>query len=126
MKNLDSKQLPVSGDVFAPDGSEVRILCASQRGSMAHFKLLPGQTSKPVAHRTVEELWYVLSGTGQMWRKQHDAEDLAELRPGLSLTIPVGTSFQFRCDGATPLEIVAVTMPPWPGANEAYDVPGRW
>ncbi len=66
---------------------------------MAHFTLLPGQTSLAVAHRTVEEIWYVISGTGQMWRKSNDAENVTELAAGLSLTIPVGTHFQFRCEG---------------------------
>lgn len=53
-------------------------------------------------------------------------EEVAELRPGLSLTIPTGTRFQFRCDGATPLDTVAVTMPPWPGNEEAYFAEGAW
>jgi mannose-6-phosphate isomerase-like protein (cupin superfamily) len=40
------------------------------------------------------------------------------------LTIPLGTSFQFRATGDEPLAAVAVTMPPWPGAGEAYEVAG--
>jgi hypothetical protein len=28
--------------------------------------------------------------------------------------------------GAEPLAAVAVTMPPWPGENEAYFVEGKW
>lgn len=121
-----SKQLPKDYDVLAPDGSEVRILAAAQRGSMAHFKLNPGEVSKPVAHRTVEEVWYILSGQGRMWRKLAGQEEVTQLRPGASLTIPAGTSFQFSCDGASPLEAVAVTMPPWPGAHEAHEVQGKW
>ena len=34
---------------------------------------------------------------------------------------------QFRNTGEEdPLEAVAVTMPPWPGADEAESVPGPW
>ncbi len=51
-------------DVIAPDGSEVRILGATARGSMAEFTLPPGGVSKPVAHRTVEEVWVFIGGTG--------------------------------------------------------------
>lgn len=120
------RALPHDVDVLAPDGSEVRILAGTPRGSMAHFTLLPGQTSLAVAHRTVEEIWYVISGTGQMWRKSNDAENVTELAAGLSLTIPVGTHFQFRCEGAEPLRAVAVTMPPWPGIDEAFEVKGKW
>jgi mannose-6-phosphate isomerase-like protein (cupin superfamily) len=46
--------------------------------------------------------------------------------PGLSLSIPLGTRFQLRNDGEAPLAAVAVTMPPWPGEDEAYAVEGRW
>ena len=48
------------------------------------------------------------------------------LHPGVSLTIPVGTRFQFRSFGPEPLAAVAVTMPPWPGEGEAMIVTGPW
>jgi mannose-6-phosphate isomerase-like protein (cupin superfamily) len=44
----------------------------------------------------------------------------------VSLSIGAGTHFQFRSDGADPLEAVAVTMPPWPGEGEATIVEGKW
>lgn len=113
-------------DVTAPDGSEVRILAATTRGSMAQFTLPPDSVSKAVAHRTVEEVWLVTHGTGRMWRKLGDAEVMADLRPGISVAIPVGAHFQFRNDGDEPLHCVGVTMPPWPGMDEAYEVEGVW
>ncbi|MCB1378430.1 MAG: cupin domain-containing protein [Alphaproteobacteria bacterium] len=113
-------------DVTAPDGSDVRILAACARGSMAQFTLPPGAVSTAVAHRTVEELWLVIDGQGRMWRRLGNDEETVELRPGVSITIPVGTSFQFRNDGAERLECVGVTMPPWPGMDEAYEVDGIW
>jgi mannose-6-phosphate isomerase-like protein (cupin superfamily) len=111
---------------MAPDGSEVRILAASSRGSMAQFTLPPGAVSTPVAHRSVEEVWLVMSGTGRMWRKLGADEEIVGLHPGISIAIPVGASFQFRNDGAEPLHCVGVTMPPWPGMDEAYEVAGVW
>ena len=114
--------LPIEADVIAPDGSEVRLLCQLSGGSMAHFTLPPGQVSKAVRHRTVQELWYFVGGRGRMWR---DGETV-DVSKGVSLTIPVGTSFQFRADGETALAAVAVTMPPWPGADEAEFVEGAW
>jgi len=110
----------------APDGSEVRLLCATARGSMAAFRLRPGAVAKPAAHRTVEEIWYVVAGRGRIWRCSGGSEEITELSPGLSPTVPTGTRFQFRCDGGAPLDIVAVTMPPWPGDGEAYLVKGPW
>jgi mannose-6-phosphate isomerase-like protein (cupin superfamily) len=112
--------------VTAPDGSGVRILCATERGSMISFSLEPGVVSKAVVHKTVDEIWYVVAGQGRLWRRQGESEEVADLAPGLSLTIPVGVQFQFRNDGDEPLQIVAVTMPPWPGEGEAVAVIGAW
>jgi mannose-6-phosphate isomerase-like protein (cupin superfamily) len=121
-----TKETPDATDILAPDGSEVRILLALAGGSMAHFRLPPGQVSRAVRHRGVEEIWYVLSGTGEMWRSGDAGAEIVALRAGLCLTIPVGVSFQFRAAEDAPLAAVAVTMPPWPGDDEAVFVDGPW
>ena len=123
---LAARMLAVDADVIAPDGCEVRILAQTPRGSMAHFTLRPGQVSRAVAHRTVEEVWYFLSGRGRMWRRKGEAEEIVEVAPGVSLSIPLGTHFQLSNDGAEALAAVAVTMPPWPGEDEAFFVEGKW
>ena len=61
-----------------------------------------------------------------MWRKLGEHEEIVEVGPGISISIPTGTHFQFRCDGAEPLIVIGATMPPWPGENEAYGVKGAW
>ena len=126
MASFGTKQLPAARDVIAPDGSDVRVLLGLARGGMAHFVLAPGQISTAVTHRTVEEIWYVLSGRGEMWRRQGDREDVVAMEPGMCLTIPLGTHFQFRSLGTEELAAVAVTMPPWPGDGEALVVAGKW
>ena len=126
MQPFATRRAAAAPDAIAPDGSEVRLLSATSRGSMARFTLHPGSVSKAVAHRTVEEIWYITAGGGRMWRKTGECEEVIELTAGCSLTIPTGTNFQFRCDGSSPLEAIAVTMPPWPGADEAYAVAGPW
>jgi mannose-6-phosphate isomerase-like protein (cupin superfamily) len=113
-------------DVIAADGSEVRILVAASRASMIHVTLAPGAVSRAIAHRTVEEVWYVIAGAGRFWRRLADRDEVTELAPGVSIAIPTGTHFQFRADGDLPLETVAATMPPWPGDGEAYEVAGLW
>ena len=110
----------------APDGSQVRILLALAGGSLAHFRLEPGQVARAVRHRTIEEIWYVIAGCGEIWRAQDGREEVAPLVAGTCLTIPVGTAFQFRAGPDDGLEIVGVTMPPWPGDAEAEAVQGRW
>jgi mannose-6-phosphate isomerase-like protein (cupin superfamily) len=125
-RDFATMRLPAGRDVVAPDGSDVRVLLRLPGGSMAHFELAPGRISRPVAHRTVDEIWYVLRGEGEMWRSHGGREETVALAPGTCLSIPAGTRFQFRSAGAGPLAAVAVTMPPWPGADEAYAVPGAW
>ncbi len=120
---LAAAQAPV---VTAPDGARVQVLLSLQGGSMATFTLQPGQVSAAVTHRSVEELWYVIAGRGRMWRRDAVHEEIVALEPGLCLSVPLGTAFQFRCEGDAPLVAVAVTMPPWPGEGEAVEVEGAW
>jgi mannose-6-phosphate isomerase-like protein (cupin superfamily) len=126
MTDFASKPLPDAFDVLAPDGSEVRILLSLAGGSMAHFRLPPGKVSRAVRHLSVEEIWYVLAGAGEMWRAQHGRAEIVAVAPGLCLTIPAGTAFQFRAAAQGPLAAVAITMPPWPGPEEAVFVDGAW
>ena len=116
--------LDTAPEVTAPDGSAVRILVRTMRGSMARFSLPPFAVSRPVAHHTVEEVWYFLSGTGRMWRRSGNGEEIVAVGPGVSISLPAGTAFQFRSDSADPLQAVGVTMPPWPSDDEAYAVEG--
>ena len=126
MNRFDTKPLPTTPTVTAPDGSDVRVLLGLRGGGMAHFDLAAGRVSIAVTHRTVEEIWYVVSGRGEMWRKQGDREEIVDLEPGLCLTIPIGTHFQFRASPDGALGVVGVTMPPWPGDDEAVVVTGPW
>ena len=125
-REFENKRISSAPDAIAPDGSEVRVLCRVSRGGLAVFSLPPNSVSKAVAHHTVEEVWYVLSGSGRIWRKLGEQEEIVELSPGISLTIPTGTHFQFRCDGDERLDVIGATMPPWPGESEAYFVKGAW
>ena len=120
------RRLPEPFDVLAPDGSEIRVLGAVGGASMAHGVLPPGAVSLAVVHRTVEEIWFVLSGRAEVWRKQGDVESVIEAVPGVGLTIPLGTSFQFRTVGPDPFVFLMCTTPPWPGEGEAVRVEDYW
>jgi mannose-6-phosphate isomerase-like protein (cupin superfamily) len=119
-------QLGEASDVLAPDTSEIRLLLSTTRGSLVHATLPPGRVSLAIAHRTVEEVWYVTAGRGQVWRQQDDHELVVDVAPGTALTIPTGVHFQFRATGSEPLCFVLWTMPPWPGEQEAVRVPDHW
>ena len=126
MSEFETKRLPVARDDIAPDGSDVRVLLGLKAGGMAHFELPPSHVSTAVAHRTVEEIWFFLSGRGEMWRKQDGREEVVTVNSGICLTIPLGTQFQFRSLGAQAIAAIGVTMPPWPGEGEAIVVEGKW
>jgi mannose-6-phosphate isomerase-like protein (cupin superfamily) len=112
--------------VLAPDGSEIRPLVHVGGGSLVHCRLAVGQTSQAVQHRTVEEVWYCVGGAGQLWRQSEARTETVDLEPGVAVTIPLGTRFQFRTTGNEPLEVIITTMPPWPGSDEAFAVEGAW
>ena len=69
---FETQSLQDAEAVVAPDGSAVRSLCRiADAGSFAHFQLEPGEVAKAVSHATVQEIWYVVAGAGQMWRRQN-------------------------------------------------------
>ena len=107
MRDFATLALGESLSAVAPDGANVRVLLALRGGSF-------------------EEIWFVLSGGGEMWRKQGGREEIVALEPGVCLTIPLGTHFQFRAGESEPLAAVAIALPPWPGEAEAVAVAGPW
>lgn len=126
MSDFATTRLPIDPTVVAPDGSDVRVLLGLSAGGMAHFELAAGKAARAVTHRTVEEIWFVVAGRGEIWRKQGEREEIVTLEPGVCLTIPLGVQFQFRAAANEGVSIIAITMPPWPGEGEALFVSGPW
>ncbi|HEU5147988.1 MAG TPA: cupin domain-containing protein [Chryseosolibacter sp.] len=126
LQKFDSVELKEACDYLAPDGSEIRLLLTLQHGGVCHCTLPPGLTSTAVKHKTVEEIWYVLSGEGEMWRKNNEQEEVIRMKHGTCLSIPLETSFQFRNTGEVNLTLLITTMPPWPGKDEAVVVKDHW
>ena len=124
------------GVILAPDGSEVRLLLtdehAATRCSVVEVSIGQGAVSRAVRHRTVEEAWYVIEGAGEVWRCP-PGESIERTPPvavaaGDALSIPTGWAFQFRAGEDVGLRFVCVTMPPWPGMDEAIEMEkgGPW
>ena len=82
--------------------------------------------SRATVHATVSEFWHVLSGQREIWRRDESGEEVTVLTPGVSIDIPVGTAFQYRCTGAEALRFLCITMQPWPGDAEATHIEGPW
>ena len=122
-------------DTIAPDGSEIRFLVpppqralqlcpapdrTARTASLVEVRLPAGERSQPVRHRTVEEIWYVLSGRGELWRRAPDGEERRDpLEPGRTAVIPTGWAFSIDASQEADLVFLCHTSPPWPGAEEA-------
>jgi quercetin dioxygenase-like cupin family protein len=75
----------------------------------------PGSHPAGHVHEREEETIYVTAGHGRLVT----AEATAELEPGVSVFIPVGTFHATESDGPGPLELVCLFSPPVvPGSYE--------
>lgn len=120
------QDLPARPDYLAPDTSEIRLLLECPAGGVAHCSLPGSATSSAVRHRTVDEIWYVLGGEGEMCLAEQGKEEVVPLRKDTCVVLPVGVAFQFRSRGSGALDILIGTFPRWPGPEEAIPVAGHW
>ena len=124
---MKTVQLEDAGRGRSPLGAFIRYLQDGPHGTMIHSTVPPGMVGRACHFRSIDEYWFVLSGRGEVWRRARDgAESITELRPGVSVDIPLGTEFQYRCTGGEPLAFICTVLPPWPGDEEAVLVDGPW
>jgi mannose-6-phosphate isomerase-like protein (cupin superfamily) len=123
---MQTRSFPSAPDGRSPAGAEIRYLLEGETGNMIHSTVPPGQVNRATVHATVSEFWHVLSGEGQIWRRDRTGEEITVLTRGASIGIPVGTAFQYRCTGSDSLEFLCISMPPWPGDREATAIEGPW
>jgi mannose-6-phosphate isomerase-like protein (cupin superfamily) len=124
--SMQTRSFPSTPDGRSPAGAEIRYLIEGETGAMIHSTVPPGQVNRATVHATVSEFWHVLSGEGQIWRRNGTGEETTVLGRGVSIDIPVGTAFQYRCTGVDPLQFLCITMPRWPGDKEATVIEGPW
>ena len=122
LSEFKTSKLPTRPSELAPDGSAVRPLLGLPGGSMAHFELPAAETSRAVAHRTVGELWFVLSGRGELWRKRGTREEVVVLEPGDASRCLKVPTFSFAPHPARPSRL---SRPPSRG-GPAVARPSLW
>src|SRR5262245_33571130 len=66
MNRIETVCLKPEYDYLAPDVSEIRLLVAGNTGSLCHCTLPERGISSAVYHKTVEEIWYCISGQGEV------------------------------------------------------------
>jgi mannose-6-phosphate isomerase-like protein (cupin superfamily) len=123
---MQTRSIPSRPDARSPAGAEIRFLLEGETGNMIHATVPPGQVNRATVHATVSEFWHVLSGEGQIWRRDGAGEETTLLEPGVSIDISVGTAFQYRCTGRDQLQFLCISMPRWPGDEEATVIEGPW
>jgi mannose-6-phosphate isomerase-like protein (cupin superfamily) len=123
---MQTRSFPTLPDGRSPAGAEIRYLIDGETENMIHSTVPPGQVNRATVHATVSEFWHVLSGEGEIWRQDAAGEETTRLASGVSIDIPVGTAFQYRCTGVAPLQFLCISMPRWPGDEEATVIAGPW
>ena len=119
--------MPPRHSYQAPDGSYIWKLPDVRHAGLCKCILPADHISSAKRHKTVDEIWYFISGNGQLWRKRDgEKEKVIDIECELSVTIPVGTHFQFKNTGDTDLVILIVTSPIWPGEEETESVLNHW
>jgi mannose-6-phosphate isomerase-like protein (cupin superfamily) len=91
------------------DGSLIRELLRGAGQSLAEATLAPGQATQRHYHAASEELYYVLSGTGEM---DVDGER-ARVESGDGVLISPGAWHQIRNDGVADLRFLCCCAPPY-------------
>lgn len=123
---MKESHLPPNPDAKSPAGADIRFIMDGTTGNMIHSTVPPGQINRATVHETVSEFWYILSGHGEIWRRDAEEERITTLVQGVSIDIPRGTAFQYRNVGDAPLTFICISMPPWPGDHEASHLDGAW
>lgn len=123
---MKTTPLPEKPDAKSPAGADIRFVMDGTTGNMIHSTVPAHQTNRATVHATVSEFWFVLEGQGEIWRDNGHESSVAGLIAGTSIDIPVGTKFQYRNISDSDLKFICITMPPWPGDDEASAVNGIW
>ena len=112
------KPIRAGPPVTAPDGIVVYPIdltpCAHL--ALAEGDIQPGHTYGIHAHRTLEQVTYVLSGRIRAITHDPQSGQTHEIQasPGESVITLPGHSLQFAADGDTPARVLFITSPPYP------------
>lgn len=123
---MKTKMLTEHPEAKSPAGADIRYLMDGETGNMIHSTVPPHQVNKATVHATISEFWFVLEGRGEIWRDDGVESDVTVLIPGIAIDIPVGTAFQYRNVSDVDLKFICISMPRWPGDQEARYIDGVW
>ena len=104
--------------VVAPDDVPVWPvdLAPARHMTLAEGLLEPGAAYRPHAHRTIEQVTYVLTGRVRITSFDEDAgqPQSVELEAGECVVTLPHETIEFACVGENPARVLFVTSPPYP------------
>jgi hypothetical protein len=123
---MQTRPLPETADARSPAGGGDPLLDwgHNRRHDPFHRPARAGEPGDRPCHS--ERVLARPVRPGGIWRRDESGEEVTVLTPGVSIEIPVGAGFQYRCTGAEALRFLCITMPPWPGDAEATQIEGPW
>lgn len=103
-------------------GSEIRLLVDRTTSkvtqcSLAEETLLPGQAVTPHHHRELEEIYYILSGSGVMTV----GDEKREVAAGDAIYVPRRSRHTLENTGAEPIKLLLVCGPAFFYEDEVLD-----
>ena len=113
-----SKESQVEGfEAIAPYRRTLKVLLSPQVNRTKNMALGmtildPGCLSSPHSHRTEEEIWFVLSGTGLATV----GEETINIEEGTAIYIPPKQTHQLANQGSERMRVLWVFSPPGPEA----------
>ena len=108
-------------EVAAPDEIPVRPfdLTPSRNMALAEGRIEPGARYRVHAHRTIEQITYVVNGEVEVlsFDAEKGATGSVRLAVGEAVVTPPGESLEFRCAGDAAARVLFITAPPYPADN---------
>lgn len=109
---MDVRHIDQVPSFTTKDGSEIRELLAHRnsciaRQSLAEARLPAGGRTTPHYHRQVEEIYYLLEGTGLM----QIGQETRVVGPGDAIAIPPGEIHQITNTGSETLRFLCCCAP---------------
>ena len=113
--------IKVGTEFAAPDEIPVRPfdLTPSRNMALAEGRIEPVVRYRVHAHRTIEQITYVLSGEVEVisFDAETGAAGSVRLARGEAVVTLPGESLEFRCAGDAAARVLFVTAPPYPADN---------
>ena len=106
---MDVANLEKTEPFVTKDGSTIRELHHTAEQSLAEATLEPDQATERHYHRSTEEIYFVLKGSGRM---EVDG-DTRTVRPGDAVLIPPGAWHTLENNGSSELRILCCCSPPY-------------